>query len=55
MRETLEDGPFYSRSLIDTWHAGQPLHEVHESLSLTRFASRWVQVLLPVRMPRRRS
>lgn len=53
--ETLEDGPFYARSLVDTWHGGQPLHEVHESLSLTRFASRWVQVLLPVRMPRRRS
>jgi carotenoid 1,2-hydratase len=55
VRETLEDGPFYARSLIDTWHDGQSLHEVHESLSLTRFASRWVQVLLPVRMPRRRS
>jgi carotenoid 1,2-hydratase len=53
--ETLEDGPFYARSLIDTRHAGQPLREVHESLSLQRFASRWVQVLLPVRMPRRRS
>ena len=53
--ETLEDGPFYARSLIDTRHAGEPLREIHESLSLTRFASRWVQVLLPVRMPRRRS
>ena len=55
VRATLEDGPFYARSLIDTWHDGEALHEVHESLSLTRFASPWVQVLLPVRMPRRRS
>jgi carotenoid 1,2-hydratase len=26
---------------------------VHESLSLDRFRSRWVQYLLPYRMPRR--
>jgi carotenoid 1,2-hydratase len=28
---------------------------VHESLSLDRFASRWVQALLPFRMSRRRT
>jgi carotenoid 1,2-hydratase len=26
---------------------------VHESLDLDRFAQRWVQLLLPFRMPRR--
>jgi carotenoid 1,2-hydratase len=26
---------------------------MHESLSLDRFASRWVQAMLPFRMPRR--
>jgi carotenoid 1,2-hydratase len=53
--ETLEDGPFYARSLIAKTLAGRPVRAVHESLSLRRFESRWVQLLLPVRMPRRRS
>jgi carotenoid 1,2-hydratase len=26
---------------------------IHESVDLDRFASRWVQVLLPFKMPRR--
>lgn len=52
---TLEDGPFYARSLISKTLAGRAVHAVHESLSLQRFDSRWVQLLLPVRMPRRRS
>lgn len=52
--ETLEDGPFYARSLIAKTLSGRPVRAVHESLSLRRFASRWVQLLLPVRMPRRR-
>jgi carotenoid 1,2-hydratase len=29
------------------------VHAVHETLDLRRFASPWVQVLLPFRMPRR--
>ncbi len=49
---TLEDTPFYARSLIRT--GGDPSSTLmHESLSLTRFESRWVQFLLPFRMPRR--
>lgn len=47
---TLEDGPFYARSLL-TWADGT--QAVHESLSLARFRRRWVQALLPFRMPRR--
>jgi carotenoid 1,2-hydratase len=31
---------------------GQPVVAMHESLSLDRFRSRWVQMLLPFRMPR---
>lgn len=50
--ETLEDGPFYARSVIETRIQGAPVTAVHESVSLRRFASRWVQALLPVRMPR---
>ena len=50
---TLEDAPFYARSLIATHVHGEAMTAVHESLSLTRFDTRWVQCLLPFRMPRR--
>ena len=50
--ETLEDTPFYARSIIDTRLFGQRLTAMHESLSLTRFSRPWVQALLPFRMPR---
>ena len=50
--KTLEDTPFYSRSLIETELLGQALLSMHESLDLTRFSSSWVKALLPFRMPR---
>jgi len=50
---TMEDGPFYNRSLIETTLLGQRVRAVHESLSLQRFAQRWVQAMLPFKMPRR--
>jgi carotenoid 1,2-hydratase len=50
--ETLEDTPFYARSLVETRLLGETATCVHESLSLDRFASAWVQMLLPFRMPR---
>ena len=50
---TLEDGPFYARTRFATQVDGQPLEGFHESVSLRRFAARWVQCLLPVRLPRR--
>jgi carotenoid 1,2-hydratase len=50
--ETLEDGPFYARSVLGTQIGGEAMTAVHESLSLDRFGSRWIQALLPVRMPR---
>ena len=43
---TLEDTPFYARSLLDTG-AGQIV--MHESLDLARFRSAWVRTLLPFR------
>jgi carotenoid 1,2-hydratase len=49
---TLEDTPFYTRSMIHTQRAGIHSEGVHESLDLDRFSSRWVQMLLPFRMPR---
>ncbi|MEY6433992.1 carotenoid 1,2-hydratase [Thioalkalicoccus limnaeus] len=50
--ETLEDTPFYARSVVATHLLGEPVTTVHESLSLDRFRQGWVQVLLPFRMPR---
>jgi carotenoid 1,2-hydratase len=49
---TLEDVPFYARSLVRQQVRGRTLDAFHESLCLDRFDSRWVQVLLPFRMPR---
>lgn len=51
--ETLESGPFYARSLLTTRAEGREWTAFHESVSLRRFAARWVQALLPVRLPRR--
>jgi carotenoid 1,2-hydratase len=50
---TLEDGPFYARSRIGSQLDGALATGFHESVSLRRFAAPWVQVLLPVRLPRR--
>lgn len=50
--ETLEDTPFYARSLVETRLFGETATCVHESLSLDRFASPVVQLMLPFRMPR---
>lgn len=50
--QTLEDTPFYARSLLSTRLRGEQVHAVHESLSLDRFRQLWVQCLLPFRMPR---
>lgn len=49
---TLEDTPFYARSLLATRLLGEPAVAMHESLSLDRFAAGWVQMLLPFRVPR---
>ena len=50
---TLEDAPFYSRSLLATRVRGQHATAIHESLDLDRFRAPWVQAMLPFRMPRR--
>lgn len=49
---TLEDTPFYARSVVATRLAGASVTAVHESLSLDRFRAPWVQAMLPFRMPR---
>lgn len=50
--KTLEDTPFYARSVVSSHILGQPVTAMHESLSLERFSQPWVRLLLPFRMPR---
>ncbi len=50
---TLEDTPFYARSTVEAHLLGESVTAMHESVSLERFDTRWVQALLPFRMPRR--
>ena len=50
--KTLEDTPFYARSVLATELLGEPVTAMHESLSLDRFSAPWVQAMLPFRMPR---
>lgn len=54
VEKTLEDGPFYTRSIINTRLMGQDARMMHESFSGDRFGSRIVKRMLPFRMPRRR-
>ncbi|MET0444339.1 MAG: hydratase [Pseudorhodoplanes sp.] len=49
---TLEDAPFYARSVIAAQLASEPVMMMHESLSLDRFRMPVVQAMLPFRMPR---
>jgi carotenoid 1,2-hydratase len=52
--KTLEDAPFYARSVVSAKLLGKPVTLMHESLSLDRFAMPVVQAMLPFRMPRAR-
>jgi carotenoid 1,2-hydratase len=49
---TLEDAPFYARTLVQTSLAGQRVAAVHESVSLDRFVHPVVQLMLPFRIRR---
>ena len=51
--QTLEDAPFYTRSLIRSSINGDKSLSVHESVDLDRFRSPIVQAMLPFKMPRR--
>ena len=52
--QRLEDGPFYRRSVVRTRLFGEDIDLMHESLSGRRYASPFVKLMLPFRMPRRR-
>jgi carotenoid 1,2-hydratase len=51
--ETLEDTPFYARSTVAMRLAGEDVLAVHESMSVDRFNTTIVKMMLPFRMPRR--
>jgi carotenoid 1,2-hydratase len=51
---TLEDTPFYARSIVAARLGHEAVTAMHESLSLDRFRSPWVRLLLPFRTPRAR-
>lgn len=50
--ETLEDTPFYARSLLQTRLLGEQVTAVHETLQPQRLRNKAVQMMLPFRMPR---
>ena len=50
---TLEDTPFYARSLLRTRLLGEDLTAVHETLNVPRLVSWPVRWMLPWKMPRR--
>jgi len=52
--KTLEDTPFYARSLLNTQIMGEETLTMHETLDLTRLRSNVVRLMLPFRMPRLR-
>jgi carotenoid 1,2-hydratase len=52
VRRTLEDTPFYARSILNGRYEGQAADIIHESLSLNRLRSPIVRAMLPFRMPR---
>jgi carotenoid 1,2-hydratase len=50
--QTLEDAPFYGRSVVRTRLLGQDVTAMHENLSLTRFDTWWMRLMLPFKAPR---
>jgi len=50
--QTLEDTPFYVRSLLSSGLLGERVTSVHETLDLPRVVSLPVRLMLPWRMPR---
>lgn len=51
---TLEDTPFYARSIVQAQVLGSSRTFIHEGLDLDRVANPIVRCMLPFRMPRRR-
>lgn len=52
---TFVDAPFYTRDALEMVLDGKVCPAVHESLNLDRFANPIVKLMLPFKMPRRRT
>ena len=52
VQQTLEDTPFYTRSVVGATLLGERVSAVHETLNAPRVASTAVRLMLPFRMPR---
>jgi carotenoid 1,2-hydratase len=50
--ETLEDSPFYARSVVEAHLLGRRVTAMHEALSLDRFDTTWMRLMLPFKAPR---
>ena len=50
--QTLEDTPFYVRSVLESGLLGEKVVSMHETLNLPRLVSTAVRLMLPWRMPR---
>ncbi|WP_201152777.1 carotenoid 1,2-hydratase [Rhodothalassium salexigens] len=50
---TIDDSPFYTRSVLEAPLLGARVATVHESLNLDRFDTGLVRAMLPFRMPRK--
>jgi carotenoid 1,2-hydratase len=50
--QTLEDTPFYVRSVLESGLFGEKVISLHETLSVPKLASVSTQLMLPWRMPR---
>ena len=53
IQETLEDTPFYARSLVNATLLGERVVAVHETLQPQRLKAWSMPLMLPFRMPRR--
>jgi carotenoid 1,2-hydratase len=53
VEQTLEDTPFYVRSVLRSGLLGETVTSMHETLNVPRLESAAVQLMLPWRMPRR--
>ncbi len=50
--DTVEDSPFYTRSVVEMHLLGQRVTAMHEALSLDRFDTPWMRLMLPFKAPR---
>jgi carotenoid 1,2-hydratase len=52
--QTVEDSPFYARSVVEMHLLGRKVEAMHETLSLRRFDTPWMRLMLPFKAPKER-